>query len=201
MWRQISRWAGRRLESTRIVSVVDSTTAISALCVRSASIGLVAARAVRIDAAVRAVFVHLADPEQEWIVEYVDDALARHNWLVAERFAPSILVIRELECVVRAVLDHHGTVEFRGENNSRVCRRRFILVVVFREACQALGGSAAVNLSVVFLLVAMQEAHFPPLLAGEQVCRFRHRVALRRRHVSLLRSNCTRNFYLSHEEG
>lgn len=135
-------------------------------------------RNICINAAVRSVFVHLVDSEQERIVENVDDALAGLYRIFLERFVPSILIIFQGKCVVRSVFDHYRAVQFGRKNNSWVRGRRCVLVVIFIEVRQALSSRPTVNLSIIFLLVAMQKANLPPLFASQQIRSLWNRITL-----------------------
>ena len=138
-----------------------------------------------INATVGTIFIHFTDAKQERIIENVDDTFTRHNWIITEIFIPSVLIIRQFERVMRSIFNHNRAVKFGRENNFRVCRWFIFIIIVFWKVCQALCCRSTINLSIIFLLITMQEANFPPLFTRQQVGSFWHRVALCRRHNSI----------------
>jgi len=84
---------------------------------------------IGIDATIGSIFADLVDAKQKWIVENIDDALAGYDWIIAIAFVAAVLIIRQLECVARAILNHNGTVQLCGKDDSRIYRTRLVLLV------------------------------------------------------------------------
>lgn len=148
-------------------------------------------RTICVNATVRAILVDFIDAEEEWIVENVDDALARHYRIITIWTRSSVLVILKFKRVMCALLNNHRTMHLGRKDYFRFTARLALvfktIFVILLIICQALSCGTTINLPIIFLLIAMQKAHFPPLLTCEQVGRFWHWVCLGWCHFSF---NC-----------